>query len=490
MPTEKELIGERLKKREELLKLGINPYPYKFSPTHHSVEILDKYKGLKDDEKTKEVVRVAGRIMAFRRMGKASFMHILDQSGKIQAFFRVDDLKNYDALKLFDIGDWIGVEGVVFKTKTGEVSVWAQSFEMLCKAVRPLPEKWHGLKDVEQRYRKRYLDLAMNPEVRDTFVKYTKIVDAIRNILNSRNFLEVHTPILQPIYGGANAKPFKTHLNALKMDVFLRISDELYLKRLLVGGFERVYEFAKDFRNEDIDRTHNPEFTQIEIYQAFADFNDMKELVMDLYIAAAKAVHGSTKFEYQGHVIDVKKPWPSFTMAEALLKFAGIDVDKLSLDDMNRLCVEHAVEVAANPSKGLLIQALFEELVEKKLIQPTFITHHPIESTPLCKSCREPHMNEHYCERFEPFIAGMEIANAYSELNDPVQQRKLLEAQAEQLRSGSEEAHPMDEDFVEAIEYGMPPTGGVGIGIDRMVMIITNNPSIRDVLFFPFMGKK
>jgi lysyl-tRNA synthetase class 2 len=271
------------------------------------------------------------------------------------------------------------------------------------------------------------------------------------------------------------------------MDVYMRISNELHLKRLIVGGFEKVYEFAKDFRNEDIDRTHNPEFTQIEIYQAYADFNDMKELVMDLYIAAAKAIHGSTKFEYQGNIIDVKKPWASYTMNEALKKFAGIDSENLSLEDLNKLCMQHRLEVAANPTKGQLMQALFEELVEDKLIQPTFITHHPIESTPLCKPCREPHLSGHYIERFEPFIAGMEIANAYSELNDPVIQRRLLEEQAKQLRAGSEEAHPMDEDFIQAIEYGMPPTGGVGIGIDRMTMIITNNPSIRDVLFFPFM---
>jgi len=259
------------------------------------------------------------------------------------------------------------------------------------------------------------------------------------------------------------------------------------LKKLIIGGFEKVYEFSKDFRNEDIDRTHNPEFTQIEIYQAYSDFNDMKELVMDLYIAAAKKLHGGTKFEYQGNVIDVKKPWQSYTMTEALKKFAGIDADKVSFEDMKKLCQQHRVEVALNPTKGNLLQALFEELVEDKLIQPTFITHHPVETTPLCKKCREPHMNELFIERFEPFIAGMEIANAYTELNDPIHQRKLLEEQAKQLRAGEEEAHPMDEDFVQAIEYGMPPTGGVGIGIDRMAMLLTNNPSIRDVLFFPFM---
>lgn len=491
MPTEKELIDERKRKREELLRLGMNPYPYNYKPTHKAKEVLEKYKGLEAEKKTADVVKAAGRIVGLRRMGKATFIHILDETGRLQAYLKYDELpKTYDHLKLADLGDWIGIKGTVFKTRSGEVSIWANEFEILCKALRPLPEKWHGLKDIEQRYRKRYLDMIMNPDVRATFVKRTKIVDAIREALNKNGFLEVETPILQPVYGGANAKPFKTHLNATKQDVFLRISNELYLKRLIIGGFERVYEFSKDFRNEDIDRTHNPEFTQLEFYQAYADFNDMKELTMDLYIAAAKAIHGGTKFEYQGTIIDVKKPWQTYTMAEALLKFAGINADKVTLEDMKQLCQQHRIEIGEKPSKGQILQALFEELVEDKLIQPTFITHHPVESTPLCKPCRENHMKEHFVERFEPFIVGMEIANAYTELNDPVLQRKFLEDQAKQLQSGEEEAHPMDEDFVQAIEYGMPPTGGVGIGIDRMAMIITNSPSIRDVLFFPFMGKR
>ncbi len=491
MPTEEELINERRKKREELLKLGINPYPYNYAPTHNSAQVSEKYKTLQPEEKTNDNVKVAGRIVGLRRMGKATFMHILDQHGKVQAYFKYDDIpKEYDILKLIDMGDWIGIEGIIFKTKTGEITVWAKKFEILCKALRPLPEKWHGLTDIEQRYRKRYVDLIINPQVREAFIKRAKIIEIIRNSLNSKDFLEVDTPILQPIYGGAAAKPFKTHLNTLKMDVFMRISPELYLKRLIVGGYEKVYEFAKNFRNEDIDRTHNPEFTGFELYQAYADFNTMKEIVEDLYIACAKALHGSTKFEYQGNIIDVKKPWQSYTMAEALQKYAGIDSDKLTQEDMNKLCQQHKLKVEAHYSKGQLMQALFEELVEEKLVQPTFITHHPVESTPLCKSCREPHMKEHFIERFEPFICGMEIANAYSELNDPVKQRQLLEEQANQLKAGSEEAHPMDEDFIQAIEYGMPPTGGLGLGIDRMIMLLTNNPSIRDVLFFPFMGKQ
>ncbi len=488
MPTEEELIAERKRKREELLKSGINPYPYKYEPTHKSTEVLEKYKSLQPEQRTQDSVKVAGRIVGLRRMGKATFMHLLDQEGRVQVYFKFDDMpKIYEQLKLTDLGDWIGIEGTVFKTKTGEVTVWANNFEILCKALRPIPEKWHGLTDIEQRYRKRYVDLFVNPEVRKTFVQRTKIINSIRNTLDKRGFLEVETPIVQPQYGGAAAKPFKTHLNSLKMDVYLRIATELYLKRLIVGGFERVYEIGKNFRNEDIDRTHNPEFSAIEIYQAYADFTDMKTLTEDLWIAAAKEIHGSTKFEFQGQIIDVKKPWQSYTMVEALKKFAGIDAEKLTMQDMNKLCAQHKLEVAANPTKGQLIQALFEEFVEDKLVQPTFITHHPVESTPLCKACREHHLKEHFIERFEAFAAGMEIANAYSELNDPVLQRKLLEEQAKQLRGGEEEAHPMDEDFVEAIEYGMPPTGGVGIGIDRLIMIVTNNPSIRDVLFFPFM---
>ncbi|MBI4140301.1 lysine--tRNA ligase, partial [Candidatus Woesearchaeota archaeon] len=346
-----------------------------------------------------------------------------------------------------------------------------------------------GLKDIEARYRKRYVDLIMNPEVREVFKKRTQILDSIRELLNTRGFLEVDTPVLQPIYGGANAKPFKTHLNALDMDVFLKIAPELYLKRLIVGGFEKVYEFSRNFRNEDIDRSHNPEFTGLEIYQAYADFNDMKELVEDVYINAAKKVLGTTRFEYQGKEIDLKKPWQSYTMIDAIRKFADIDVNKMSDKELFDFRITYNLEIEGDITKGKIIQALFEELVEDKLVQPTFITHHPKESTALCKECREPEHKD-FVERFEPYIAGMEIANAFSELNNPITQRKLLEEQAKQLRAGAEEAHPMDEDFVQSIEYAMPPTGGVGIGIDRMIMILTNQPSIKDVILFPFMKKE
>ncbi len=486
MPTEKDLINERLRKLDEIRAKGINPYPYRYDKTHLAADISSKYAKLKKEEHTTDTVKVAGRIIALRRMGKASFAHILDGTGKIQLYLQIDHLgkEKYDFLKLLDIGDWIGAEGHIFTTRTGEITVEVHGIELLSKAIRPLPEKWHGLKDKEIRYRKRYLDLVMNPEVKKVFADRTKIVDAIRETLNKKTFLEVDTPILQPIYGGAAAKPFKSHLNELDMPVYLRISNELYLKRLIVGGFERVYEFSKDFRNEGIDKTHNPEFTQIEIYQAYGDFTDMKELVQDLYIAAAKAIHGTTKFEYQGHLIDVKKPWQEYTMIEALKKFADIDVENLTDKQLFDLAEQHKIELEKK-TRGWAIAGLFE-LVEEKLIQPTLITHHPVETTPLCKHCRH-HPEKHFIERFEPYIAGMEIANAYSELNDPILQRKYLEEQAKELSTGTEEAHPMDEDFLEAIEVGMPPTGGIGIGIDRMAMIILNQPSIRDVLFFPFM---
>mgnify|MGYP000024876142 CR=1 FL=1 len=445
------------------------------------MQVLEKYGGLLP-EKTGEKVVVAGRIIALRRMGKTTFMHIRDAAGKLQLYFREDKLSgSYGLLRFYDIGDWIGAEGEVFRTKTGEVTVNVQRFEMLCKSIRPFPEKWHGLRDIEIRYRKRYLDLAMNPEVRETFRKRTRIISAVRELLNSRGFMEVETPVLQPIYGGAAAKPFRTHLNALDKDVFMRIAPELYLKKLIVGGLDKVYEIGKNFRNEDIDRFHNPEFTLMELYQAYADFNDMMELCEDIYVAAARAIHGTTRFEYQGHQIDVKKPWKVMTMTDAIDELGGVDVEVL--DDKSLLArVPRKELLPPKPSRGIIIQALFEQLCEEKLIQPTFITHHPLETTPLCKPCRSGHKG--LVERFEPFIAGMEVANAYSELNDPLLQRKLLE---EQAKTGPEWGNEVDEDFLQAIEYGMPPTGGMGIGIDRMVLLITNSPSIRDVIFFPFM---
>lgn len=491
MTPEENLINERIKKLNELNASNIDPYPYSYDKTHDANYLNEKYSYLKNEEKTEDFVSVAGRIILLRGMGKATFLHILDGTGKVQGYIRQDDvgIENYSLLKKLDIGDFIGIKGKIFKTRTGEVTVYASELSVLCKALRPLPEKFHGLKDDELRHRMRYLDLIVNPENREIFRKRAIIINSIRETLNSRNYLEVDTPCIQPIYGGANAKPFKTHLNSLNMDVYLRISNELYLKRLIVGGFEKVYEFARDFRNEDIDRTHNPEFTQVEAYQAYSDYYEMMELVEDIYVNACKAVNnGSTIVKYGEHEINFEKPWKRMTMIDAIKEYGKINVEELSDDELRDIARKFYDKDPDDLKRGELISEIFSEFVEEHLIQPTFIIDHPIETTPLCKPLRTK--NKHFVERFEPFVAGMEIANAYSELNDPILQRKLLTEQAEKLRGGSLESHPMDEDFIRAIEYGMPPTGGVGIGVDRMVMLLTNNQSIREVILFPFMKKE
>ncbi len=486
MPTEKELMAERVKKLNELREKGINPYPYKYDARNKANELAEKYAALKPEEKTSDKVSVAGRIISLRRMGKVTFLHVLDGTGKIQAYFSNDEMgeDKYSLLKLFDMGDWIGISGKIFKTRTGEATILVESYEMLCKAIRPLPEKWHGLKDLELRYRNRHLDLVMNENVKQVFLTRTKIIKAIREFFDQRNFLEVETPVLQPIYGGANAKPFVTHHNDLDMRMYLRISLELYHKRLIIGGIERVYEIGKVFRNESIDTSHNPEFTLLECYQSYADFEDMLHLVEDLYDSVAKKVLGTTTIEIQGKQIDLKKPWARMTMSDAVKKYTGEDIDKMSEEDAKELIAKYGLEIEGAPAKWKIIDELFKKEVEQHLIQPTFITHHPKETTPLCKQCRK-HSDK--IERFEPFINGWEIGNAYSELNDPIKQRELLEEQAEQLRGGAAEAHPMDEEFIQAMECGMPPTGGLGLGIDRMIMLLTNSASIRDVIFFPTM---
>ncbi|MEK6960686.1 MAG: lysine--tRNA ligase [Nanoarchaeota archaeon] len=480
------LVKERLRKLDELRQMGVDPYPYSFPKTHDAKAILDEFQSLKPEEKTQERVVVAGRIMTLRRMGKASFMHIQDQTGKIQLFLREDDLgaDSYKIVKLLDLGDIVGSSGFVFRTKAGEITVNSQAFQILSKAIRPMPEKYHGLQDTEIRYRKRYLDLFMNPEVKETFIKRTRIIDTVREELNNRSFIEMETPVLNSNYGGANARPFKSHLNALNMPIYLRISDELHLKRLLVGGFERVYEFCKDFRNEGVDRTHNPEFMMVEAYQAWVDFTAMMNLIEDIYVAASTKVNGTTKVQFGEHTIDFKKPWKRMSMVQAIKDYGKIDVEKLSDEELFDLRITYNLKIEGDLTRSLLITGLFEELVEPKLVQPHIITEHPIETTPLCKPSRN---DKRFVERFEAFAAGFELCNAYSELNDPVLQRKLLEEQAAKLRAGSQEAHPMDEDFCEAIETGMPPAGGIGFGIDRMVMLLTNSHSIRDVLLFPFM---
>jgi len=473
--------ADRLEKLKAMQKLGMNPYPYSWNQTHHSEEITNNFASLEGKS-----VSVAGRIMAIREHGKLCFLDLHDASGKIQIWISEGDVgqKQFDLLKFIERGDWLGVEGVVTKTKKGEISVKAKNFQLLCKALRHLPDVWYGLKDTEIRYRQRYLDLIMNPEIRKVFITRTKIVDAIREFLNKHGFLEVETPIIQTIYGGAAAKPFITYVNDLKTNAYLRISNELYLKRLLVGGFERVYEFAKDFRNESIDSTHNPEFTQVEFYAAYWDYNDVAKFFQELMAFVAKKVVGKTKIVYQGNEIDFGKPWQQLSMYEALEKYGGIEIKKCDHAELQRLAKKYNLELPKGAPDGLIINELFEQLCEDKLIQPTLLKDHPIETTPLCKPHRQ---NPHLVERFEPYVVGMEIGNAYSELNDPILQRKLFEEQVRMRKLGDEEAHPMDEDFLVAMEYGMPPTGGMGIGIDRLAMIFNDMPSIKEIMLFPMM---
>ncbi len=483
--AEPSVIKDRYRKLDELKNKKINPYPYRFEKTDAAKEILQKYEKLKAEEHTKDKVAVAGRLMALRNMGKIAFAHIQDETGKIQILFKKE--KNtgaYDLMKLFDIGDMIGVEGTVFKTKTGETTIEVDNAKMLTKSLYPLPEKYHGLQDKELKYRKRYLDLIMEPGKKKVFVIRSKIISAIRQFLEDKGFIDVETPTLQPIYGGAAARPFTTHHHALDFKMYLRISPELYLKRLIVGGFEKVYEICKNFRNEGLDKTHNPEFTMLEFYWAYTDYNDMMNIFEELYAYVAKEVLGTTKITYQGKTMELKAPWKRISMIEALKEYADIDVTKYDDEQIKDLVNTYSLTVEGDLSRGNIINTLFEELVEDKLIQPTFITDHPIEISPLTKVHRK---DSKHVERFEPFINGWEVGNAYSELNDPVEQKKRLQAQAEQLKAGDGEAHPMDEDFVRAMEYGMPPCGGVGLGIDRMVMLFTDSESIRDVILFPTM---
>ncbi|MBN1645855.1 lysine--tRNA ligase [Candidatus Woesearchaeota archaeon] len=488
MTDENHLIKERLKKITDLREAGINPYPYDYQPNAFSTQIIQKHKNIAPDEHSKESYSIAGRVMQKRVMGKASFATLQDNEGKIQIFLTQDNLgkelyKMFD--KKIDLGDFVGVKGNVFRTKKGEISLNANKIIILAKAIRPLPEKYHGLKDTEQRYRKRHLDLIMNPEVKQTFLLRSRLITFIRKYLNGLNFVEVETPVLQPIYGGASAKPFQTHHNTLDMPLFLRISDELYLKRLIVGGFDRVYEIGKDFRNEGVDTQHNPEFTMIEWYEAYGDYHTGMERVEKLVESTAKELLGTTKIKYQGKEYDVKTPWKRQTLADSIKEHAGIDVLKMTAKELQEYCDKNNIEYAHNATWGLFVQAVFEETTEEKLVGPIFITDHPAETTPLCKLHRSG--DERLVERFELFWCGFELANAYSELNDPLLQKEFFELQVERGRGGEDETHPYDNDFIEAIEQGMPPTSGVGLGIDRLAMIFADVPSIRDVLLFPTM---
>ena len=473
----------RRDKLAELQANGQDPFQItKFDVTHHSKEVKEHFEELEG----KQVV-LAGRIMSKRIMGKASFCNILDLQGNIQSYVARDSIgeDEYKAFKKMDIGDIVGLAGEVFKTKTGEISIHASSVTLLSKSLQVLPEKFHGLTDTDIRYRQRYVDLIMNPEVKDTFIKRSKILSSIRRYLDGQGFMEVETPMLVSNAGGAAARPFMTHFNALDEDFKLRISLELYLKRLIVGGMERVYEIGRVFRNEGLDTRHNPEFTLMELYQAYTDYNGMMDLTENMYRHVAQEVLGTTVITYNGVEMDLGKPFTRLTMVDAVKKYAGVDWNEVTtLEDAQKLAEEHHIEYEARHKKGDILNLFFEEFVEEHLIQPTFIMDHPVEISPLTK--RKPE-NPDYVERFEFFMNGWEMANAYSELNDPIDQRERFKAQEELLAQGDEEANTTDEDFLNALEIGMPPTGGIGFGIDRMCMLLTDSAAIRDVLLFPTM---
>ncbi|WP_423794207.1 lysine--tRNA ligase [Megamonas hypermegale] len=477
-----ELMQVRRNKMQAFIDKGIEPFGRKYDVTHHAQELLDQFETLGEET----VVRMAGRLMAVRGHGKASFTVIEDLSGKIQAYFRLDNLgeEKYGEFKLLDIGDIVGVEGTLFKTHRGEITVKVTDFSILAKSLRPLPEKFHGLKDVETRYRQRYLDLIVNPDVRQTFIARTKIIKSIRKYLDDRNFLEVETPVLSPIAGGANARPFITHHNALDIDMYLRIATELYLKRLVVGGLERVYELGRIFRNEGMDVRHNPEFTTIEIYQAYADYNELMDVTEGIVRQAALDACGSTTITYEGTEIDLSS-FRRVTMNDAVLEVTGKDFSKAqTVEEARAMADEVGVPTEGKNTIGEIMYEVFDEKVESTLIQPTFVTQYPTEVSPLAKRNKE---NPAFTDRFEAFVYGRELANGFSELNDPIDQEQRFIDQQKARENGDDEAHMMDHDYITALEYGLPPTGGLGIGIDRLVMFLTDSPSIRDVLLFPTM---
>ncbi len=486
MEETNELMRQRKEKLNEIRDAGIDPYPHQYEPTHTTAEILVEFGEVNDTPDEKSRVTIAGRIMTKRDHGKSSFAHLQDSKGRIQIYVRRDGVgaEAYLIYRRFDVGDIIGVSGVVFRTRTGELTILVDKVELLSKSIRPLPEKWHGLTDKQTRYRQRYADLIMNPEVKEVFKKRTRIVQAIRDMLNDQDFIEVETPILQPIYGGASARPFTTYHKTLDQPLYLRIANELYLKRLIVGGYERVYEFSRDFRNEGMDRDHNPEFTMLELYQAYADYIQVMELTENLIAKTVEKIHGTTKITYQEHEIDFTPPWQRMTMIESIKKYSSFDPSALSADELYSKAVNAGVELEGDESKGVIIAELFDTFIEDKLIQPTIIYDYPIEVSPFAKKKPE---NPELVERFEFFISGMEVGNAFSELNDPIDQRQRFLEQAANLEKGDDEAFMVDEDYLRALEYGMPPTGGLGIGIDRLTMLLTNQYSIRDVILFPQM---
>jgi lysyl-tRNA synthetase class 2 len=474
-------LVHRREKLERLRAKGINPFPYRYDRTHKLAEVAGGFEHLEG-----KTVAVAGRLMSVRGHGKTMFFHLQDQTGKLQGYLRQDavDEDTFALFKDFDLGDIIGVSGEVFKTKTGETTVKVRKLEILAKSLLPLPEKWHGLTDVDIRFRRRYLDLIVNPEVMAIFEARTRTLRAVRAFLDSHGFLEVETPVLQPLYGGAAARPFVTHHNALDMRLYLRIADELYLKRLIVGGFDRVYEVCKDFRNEGMDREHNPEFTMVEFYAAYLDYHDIMKLFRELILHVAQEVRGNETLQLGEEVIDISGEWPEVPLLESIRKATGRDFSNSSVDEVRKLAEEIGVDVSGKKTWGQIIDEVFSEKVQPNLVHPTFITDHPREISPLAKANRR---DETLAERFELFVGGKEIGNAFSELSDPDDQRERFESQGRQAGAGDDEAHVMDEDYLRALSYGMPPTGGLGFGVDRLVMLLTGAASIREVILFPTM---
>ncbi|MFH1784492.1 MAG: lysine--tRNA ligase [bacterium] len=503
MKEKDDLITQRKEKIEQLYCDGINPYPNKYDYTHTADEVFDKFSDIKEEQESQETVKVAGRIIANRKMGKACFSHLKTDSSvaaiseikraksdKIQIYMRKDIVgdEQYQLYKKLDIGDFIGVEGKIFRTKTGELTVKVNSFILLSKSLRPLPEKWHGLKDVETRYRQRYVDLIVNQDVKEVFIKRSRIVKTMREFLDDEGFLEVETPMMQSIAGGATARPFVTHHKALGMDLFLRIAPELYLKRLIIGGISKVYEINRNFRNEGLSKRHNPEFTMLELYQAYLDYEGVMNLCEEMMTHVVQKVLGTLQVQYQGQYIDFSCPWQKLTLTEAIKKYTDVDFSKVKdADEAKKIAKSLNVSVEDDYKLGKIINRIVEECVEPKLLLPTFIIDYPVDISPLAKSKPD---DPDTVERFELYIGGQEVANAYSELNDPQEQRKRMLAQAEERQSGDDEAQMLDEDYLRAMEYGMPPCGGLGIGIDRLVMLLTDSATIRDVIFFPQMRKE
>ncbi|WP_407974566.1 lysine--tRNA ligase [Bacillus altitudinis] len=482
----------RRDKMNKMREEGIDPFGERYDRSHQSAQIIAEYDEFskEDLEEKAAQVTIAGRMMTKRGKGKAGFAHIQDLEGQIQIYVRKDSVgeEAYELFKSSDLGDIIGVTGTVFKTNVGELSIKATSFEVLTKALRPLPDKYHGLKDVEQRYRQRYLDLIVNPESKQTFIMRSKIIQSMRRYLDSKGYLEVETPTMHSIPGGASARPFITHHNALDMPLYMRIAIELHLKRLIVGGLEKVYEIGRVFRNEGVSTRHNPEFTMIELYEAYADYKDIMNLTENLIAHIAQEVLGTTTIQYGEDEIDLKPEWKRLHMVEAVKEATGVDFwQEMSVEEAKQHAADHGVEITKNMIVGHIINEFFEQKVEETLVQPTFIYGHPVEISPLAKKNPE---DPRFTDRFELFIVRREHANAFTELNDPIDQRERFEAQLKEREEGNDEAHLMDDDFVEALEYGMPPTGGLGIGIDRLIMLLTNSPSIRDVLLFPQMRNR